>query len=304
VQRRTLNAEEKAVIAAVGLAPSLKTVDAARNALDVAVKKGELAYAEDCALHVDSSPGKGYYWVYFWAFGTDAEGAALFCKIIAVNRASCRAILEGHGTALALAQAMYTTRYFEGFRIPGAWYIQVSGRWTKWEAPAVAAGEAPAPPPAGAVTGRELNVMDYGNAVAKIQPGILTALQGWAPSAVDLPEIEVGPPPPDGMATLKIGDKGLAVSRLQQLLGDLTVDGDFGPNTAKALRAAQVRVGLPATGVCDEETWRALLGAATDRTIELEHAARLIHLSNSVMAGTDSGADALERLLGKPREEP
>jgi peptidoglycan hydrolase-like protein with peptidoglycan-binding domain len=36
------------------------------------------------------------------------------------------------------------------------------------------------------------------------------------------------------------------------------VDGDFGDNTEKALKAFQQFKGLPVTGVVDEQTWEAL----------------------------------------------
>jgi peptidoglycan hydrolase-like protein with peptidoglycan-binding domain len=62
----------------------------------------------------------------------------------------------------------------------------------------------------------------------------------------------------------------MAVRNLQRILTALSrrndmrslnpqgVDGDFGDNTEKALKAFQQFKGLPVTGVVDEQTWEAL----------------------------------------------
>lgn len=66
------------------------------------------------------------------------------------------------------------------------------------------------------------------------------------------------------------GSQGMAVRNLQRILTALSrrndmrslnpqgVDGDFGDNTEKALKAFQQFKGLPVTGVVDEQTWEAL----------------------------------------------
>jgi peptidoglycan hydrolase-like protein with peptidoglycan-binding domain len=56
---------------------------------------------------------------------------------------------------------------------------------------------------------------------------------------------------------LRPGSTGRAVSALQRAL-DTTADGTFGSGTAAALRAAQGRAKLPATGVTDLPTWLAV----------------------------------------------
>jgi Putative peptidoglycan binding domain len=56
------------------------------------------------------------------------------------------------------------------------------------------------------------------------------------------------------------GSKGPVVSAVQQAVG-AGVDGVFGSGTQGALRTWQSQHGLPATGVVDESTWRALLKA-------------------------------------------
>lgn len=65
--------------------------------------------------------------------------------------------------------------------------------------------------------------------------------------------------------SLKQGDGGVAVERLQKLLNvrldpspELDVDGDFGASTFAALRRFQRQKGLPATGTADSKTWEAL----------------------------------------------
>lgn len=70
-------------------------------------------------------------------------------------------------------------------------------------------------------------------------------------------------PPPSGPLTT--GSEGELVFDLQRSLNArlptdaaITVDGSFGPNTATAVGRFQALAGLPATGVVDEATWRAL----------------------------------------------
>ena len=56
---------------------------------------------------------------------------------------------------------------------------------------------------------------------------------------------------------LRLGDRGEAVSRLQQALG-LRQDGSFGKLTDKALRRFQQAQGLPVDGIAGARTWAAL----------------------------------------------
>ena len=64
--------------------------------------------------------------------------------------------------------------------------------------------------------------------------------------------------------TLKHGDKGLAVRRLQQQLNahgaKLVTDGDYGDETEKAVRAYQAKIGLVVDGKAGEKTLAALTG--------------------------------------------
>ncbi|MFO0593780.1 MAG: peptidoglycan-binding protein [Myxococcaceae bacterium] len=65
---------------------------------------------------------------------------------------------------------------------------------------------------------------------------------------------------------LRQGARGAAVTSLQQKLRangfNVSVDGDFGPNTAAAVRAFQQRRGLTADGVVGPRTWAALGSSA------------------------------------------
>lgn len=68
---------------------------------------------------------------------------------------------------------------------------------------------------------------------------------------------------------LCIGDRGESVEAMQALLilrgcgcGPDGADGDFGPNTERALRAFQEKRGLAVDGICGPATWTALLGFA------------------------------------------
>jgi len=73
------------------------------------------------------------------------------------------------------------------------------------------------------------------------------------------------------MATLRRGDKGEEIARLQALLclGDYDakpIDGDFGPGTERAVRACQESEGLPSTGEADEGTQEVLGMSGPDMT--------------------------------------
>jgi hypothetical protein len=199
VQKRVPNAQEKAALAKAGVVPSPKNVARAREVIAAAIEAGECQPLTNEALHCDSSPGKGWYFVYFWAFKTDVGGASLFVKILATNRKNCKAVLlNDHGTEMQLADGMYATRYYEGFYEKNVWYVKgADGKWHKW----VSAD----PPPEGAQKGSVLNVRAYGGALAAITPGIRKALVDWhLPSGEpteDPPlETEPGPEHPDAHA--------------------------------------------------------------------------------------------------------
>jgi peptidoglycan hydrolase-like protein with peptidoglycan-binding domain len=63
--------------------------------------------------------------------------------------------------------------------------------------------------------------------------------------------------------SLQVGSQGKAVADVQEALkrqGFVAADraGVFSGNTATAVRGFQTKHGLPATGVVDQTTWRAL----------------------------------------------
>jgi len=62
---------------------------------------------------------------------------------------------------------------------------------------------------------------------------------------------------PAAFKQLKNGSKGIGVKTVQTLLG-IKADGSFGPGTAKAVQDFQKKSGLPATGIVDQATLKAL----------------------------------------------
>lgn len=95
-------------------------------------------------------------------------------------------------------------------------------------------------------------------------PDMNTYTRGGAPAAeredapAEAPQAEE-----THYATLSKGSKGEEVRALQQRLKALgylsgSADGDFGKGTARAVSAFQERAGLPASGVADDATQRAL----------------------------------------------
>jgi N-acetylmuramoyl-L-alanine amidase CwlA len=85
-------------------------------------------------------------------------------------------------------------------------------------------------------------IVDIERALAEITP--------------EKPKAEVKPA--HKLSTLKIGDKGDNVKRLQKLVGVKT-DGDFGPATEKAVKLFQTKNNLKADGIVGSKTWGALL---------------------------------------------
>lgn len=79
----------------------------------------------------------------------------------------------------------------------------------------------------------------------------------YAGKMADAYRRQSGPSAPLPPATLRLGARGGDVARLQVALG-ITVDGDFGPLTEAAVRAAQARHGLTVDGVVGPATRKAL----------------------------------------------
>lgn len=110
VQLRGLNADERETLKSAGVTASAQGLVVARTLL---------APVPGGALHVDTSPVGGAYFVWFCAFADDELGAQKFVQTLAKNRPSCCDVLEGAApSAYALATAMYNTHYYEGFHNP------------------------------------------------------------------------------------------------------------------------------------------------------------------------------------------
>ncbi|HVN51734.1 MAG TPA: peptidoglycan-binding protein [Acidimicrobiales bacterium] len=96
---------------------------------------------------------------------------------------------------------------------------------------------------------------------------------------------------------IRIGDSGDAVRDLQQRLTGAGIElhagdprGSYGPSTAEAVRAFQASRRLPATGICDQTTWTALVEAG------YRPGDRLLYLRSPMLRGEDVAE--LQRALG------
>ena len=58
--------------------------------------------------------------------------------------------------------------------------------------------------------------------------------------------------------TLQVGCKGDDVKLLQQVIGCLEIDGDFGNDTASVVKKVQANLGLTTDGICGPVTLKAL----------------------------------------------
>ncbi len=228
VQLRSLNTAEHAAIA--GIIPHPGTVSVARERLAQA-GLGE----PRGALHADSSPGKGFYFVYFAKFPNEAEGAAHCVKILAFNRPSCRIVMTDQlASEYRLAERMYATRYYEGFREPAATYEQQSGKWFKVD---------PASPATGTrILGAALNVEDYAGALRRITPDIKSSLRDWSVG-------DTAPTETFDLSTVLGQQKAL-----NRLGATLQEDGIRGPKTISAIKAFQLRAAISADGIVGPKT--------------------------------------------------
>ena len=117
--------------------------------------------------------------------------------------------------------------------------------------------------------------------------------------------------------TLRRPARGAEVRRLQELLNakgaDIGVDGDFGPITEGAVKAAQARAGQAATGVADAALWawlEARGGPELRRGADGADVERLQGLMNKVGAllsvdgdfgpGTERAVKEVQKLAGQP----
>jgi hypothetical protein len=86
-----------------------------------------------------------------------------------------------------------------------------------------------------------------------------TPVAAAAPAAkgAKAPKAAPAPAAPVARPTIKKGSKGPDVIYLQQKVGT-AADGDFGPNTHKAVVAFQTSKGLVADGIVGPNTWKAI----------------------------------------------
>ena len=103
---------------------------------------------------------------------------------------------------------------------------------------------------------------------------IISKVSGWNEWG-ELKRVDYGNTEEEtGMETVRKGDKGAAVTALQESLVKLgygiTVDGIFGAATQKAVKDFQKKKGLDADGVCGPLTWAALTagGSVADGIID------------------------------------
>lgn len=116
-----------------------------------------------------------------------------------------------------------------------------------------------------------IGVCDQDYLVADLLNGSTNTTAQEPPSnASELP-ISSDKPEGSNLCTVNIkrlakGDKGIQVKVMQTALiyygfdvGKSGADGDFGAETEKGLKRMQSSIGHDATGICDQETWQALL---------------------------------------------
>lgn len=250
---RKLHPDELAVLTSAGIAPSvgaghLDVETRARAALAAAVAAGKIPDpGPTVALHCDSAPGLGAYFVWFAAFPTDVAGAAYFASFF---RTTEERSAIASGNPRSLASAMYAARYFSGFHVRDAEYELRNGRWVM-----LGPGEKPTGAPI--ASGADLNVNDYTTNISRIMPGIAAALAAWTPGA-EPPPAYTEPAAPADLSTIQ------GVQHALNQLGaspQLVEDGVAGPKTQRAVREFQFAHGLTTDGIVGPKT-RDVLAAA------------------------------------------
>lgn len=249
---RALHPDERAVIR---VAPSvgadhLEVEAAARRDLAAAVAEGRIPDpGPGVALHCDSAPGRGPYFVFFAAFPTPVEGARYFHSFF---RTTAEKAALASGDPGATAAAMYAAGYYTGFHVKAADYELRDGRW-------VQLGEGEVPKGGPVQRGAALNIADYARSLAAIAPGILTALAGWSPGAD--PPVVTEPATPDLGTTLGVQQALNVTRRDVPGLEPLAEDGIMGRKTRAAVIAFQMQRRLKADGTLGPMTIAALRAA-------------------------------------------
>jgi len=104
IHKRSLTSDELAILLGHGVYPTGD--DALRTA------RGLLTAGPNEALHIDKN-SVGPYFVWFWAFDNDVDGAAKYLEILVRKRPAVRAVIDT-ASPTELAAAMYASHYYEG----------------------------------------------------------------------------------------------------------------------------------------------------------------------------------------------
>ncbi len=188
-------------------------------------------------------------WCFCQAFGKD-EGKSL----LGVYSAACETIRQkGCGLGIYHQRAGFTPKagdviFFTGTRHSGANHIgivvNVSGGTVHTVEGNTSGGS---------------TVVDNGGGVASKSYALSNArILGYI-----RPKYETNEEGLSNMKSIKNGSSGKTVKILQAILKhcygkSLSVDGKFGGNTEKQLKAVQTKLGLTADGVCGDKTWTAI----------------------------------------------
>jgi hypothetical protein len=208
IQRRLMNAEERALVAAGRKPPPSDAFE---------------------LLHGDSSPIRGKYATWFWAFpkgvvylaaglAGDEAGAWKLLEVLLEKRPVIKAAIDSIDVS-TLAADMYHTKYYEGFHDPRA------------------------------PGGDEANIADYARALAWTSGAFTAGLSDWHPGGIA--------PGPDSDLETTIGVQR-ALNRLEIADPPLREDGVNGPKTRAAIGRFQREAGLQADGRVGAQTRAAL----------------------------------------------
>ena len=222
VQARVPNDKERLVLKSIP--PHPRNTAKGQEALRAAVERKEIVAFPGGSLQVDSSPGKGYYWVFFAAFPDDAQGARRFVHVLTARTPRWTALVNPYCTEQELAAAMYQTGYYEGTNDPGT------------------------------PEGKQANINQYASAMRSWTPSIRKALAAWYPGAV----------PPDSLATEPDPSSNAWVQWALNRLGvkpPLVEDGIWGPQTKASIAAFQQSRNLKVDGWAGPVTRGALVAA-------------------------------------------
>lgn len=222
VQARVPNAKEREALR--DIPPNPKNTSKGQEALRQAVASGQIEAFPGGSLQVDSSPGKGYYWVFFAAFPDDAQGARRFVHVLTARQPRWAALTNPYCTEQELAAAMYKTGYYEGSHDPST------------------------------PEGKQANINQYASAMRSWTPSIRKALAEWSPGATP-PESLSTAPDPSSVEWVQ-----WALNRLG-VIPQLAEDGIIGKQTQVAVAAFQHAHGLKVDGWAGPVTRAALAEA-------------------------------------------